>query len=1011
MAVIDLGTVLSRISTRTAGRTEADVQSDVRLILLHGELELQDEDLNVALESQVGDGRRIDVEAGCAVIECKKDLRNQKLRLKAVEQLAGYMKHRTEQTDQRYAGVLTDGAEWYLYVLRDDEAVQVSYLKVDAGNPDVDGLKVWLEGVLATRTHIKPTPLEIQRRLGAGTPSYALDRASLTALYDDCRHDEEVGVKRMLWARLLTTAFGSAFENNDRLFIEHTYLVIVAELIAHEVVGLGLEHLDNATSTTEVLSGKLFSKVGIAGVVEDDFFDWVVKAPGGDQFVRNLARRIARFQWSGEVEHDVLKFLYESVVSAEERHSLGEYYTPDWLAEAVVKQVATSPLTDRVLDPACGSGTFIFAAVRNYLQAADAAGVSNAEAVETVVQRVFGSDVHPVAVTLARVTYLLAIGLDRLQDRGPIRIPVSVGDSLQWSQADEDLFSGGELVVKTLDGAELFASELRWPHSVASSDHLFDALVTDLADRATSRNRGDKPLPITAILNRHKVAQEDRPTIEQTYRTLCRLHDDGRNHIWGYYVRNLARPYWLSLPENRPDVLVGNPPWLSYRFMTDDMKQRFRDDTQARNLGTRAALATSQDLSGYFVARSVELYLRDKGRFGFVMPLAAISRPHFEGFRKGNYDTALQGTRVSFDRPWDIHAVKPLVFPMPASVVFGSKTQAPKAMSDRALAWTGKLPNGGRTTWQESESKLVATDVKIDRPTGTSASPYGAKFKQGATIVPRTLMTVETVSAGPLGVVRGTQRVRSLRSSDDKEPWKSLESREGMVEDQFIFPFHYGKTLAPFRMLAPLKTVIPWDGEHMLEMGEPGLDAHPGFADWWSNANSLWVSKGKNKMTLTQRANYQRTLENQFPFPEHRVVYNRSGTRLTAAYVPERNAVIDTKLYWGAVNSRREADYLCAIFNSMTMTELVNPVQGKGHFGPRDFYGLPFEFPIPVFDAQDDLHVELAEVGGKSAELANSIEMAENVSFVVARKTINLALDEAGISAQLNELVKQLLLY
>jgi len=49
---------------------------------------------------------------------------------------------------------------------------------------------------------------------------------------------------------------------------------------------------------------------------------------------------------------------------------------------------------------------------------------------------VLGVDVHPVAVTLARVTYLLAIGRDRLAaaDRPAFTVPVYLGDSVQWGQ-------------------------------------------------------------------------------------------------------------------------------------------------------------------------------------------------------------------------------------------------------------------------------------------------------------------------------------------------------------------------------------------------------------------------------------------------------------------------------------------------------------------------------------------------------------------------------------------------
>jgi len=58
--------------------------------------------------------------------------------------------------------------------------------------------------------------------------------------------------------------------------------------------------------------GGLFAQAQITGVVDHDFFDWVVEVAGGRQWVKTLARRLARFAW-GQVEHDVMKILYESV--------------------------------------------------------------------------------------------------------------------------------------------------------------------------------------------------------------------------------------------------------------------------------------------------------------------------------------------------------------------------------------------------------------------------------------------------------------------------------------------------------------------------------------------------------------------------------------------------------------------------------------------------------------------------------------------------------------------------
>ena len=103
---------------------------------------------------------------------------------------------------------------------------------------------------------------------------------------------------------MLTTALGTQFDDSDELFVEHTFLVNSAEIIAHALVGFDLESISPAS----LLSGSKFEESGISGVVEADFFDWVVRVSGGDPFVRSSARRVGRFNWQ-KVGGDVLKVL------------------------------------------------------------------------------------------------------------------------------------------------------------------------------------------------------------------------------------------------------------------------------------------------------------------------------------------------------------------------------------------------------------------------------------------------------------------------------------------------------------------------------------------------------------------------------------------------------------------------------------------------------------------------------------------------------------------------------
>lgn len=154
--------LFQRLVRRSDRRTEAEIQADVRQFILSAPFELEVSDV-VSLESPVGDRRRIDVEAGSTVIEVKRDLRREKAKREAEDQLAGYVAFRMNQTGLRYVGVLTDGTQWNCYDLVDGRLRQVSELTLQDSADQVDRLVVWLEGVLATTHDIAPTAENIEQ--------------------------------------------------------------------------------------------------------------------------------------------------------------------------------------------------------------------------------------------------------------------------------------------------------------------------------------------------------------------------------------------------------------------------------------------------------------------------------------------------------------------------------------------------------------------------------------------------------------------------------------------------------------------------------------------------------------------------------------------------------------------------------------------------------------------------------------------------------------------------------
>jgi hypothetical protein len=1012
------------VSPGTTARTEAEIQSDVRTLLLEDQFGLD----APALEEPVGDGsrRRIDIAAGATVIEVKKSLEKELAVKDYVAQLDGYVRARTEQNESRYNGILTDGRRWWLFETdpADDEFKRRSTFELTRPERSAD-LIGWLQAVLATHSNIKPSQDTIERYLGASSPAYEQDIAYLRGLYQQVAHDATVRLKRGLWARLLRSAFGTGFEDQDQdqLFFAHTLLVIGAAVIGHAVMGESLTGL--AGNPRRLMRGDAFEDAGIYNVIESDFFDWVLATDGGSRFISRLVRRVAVFNWN-QTDHDVLKVLYESVIRADVRKRLGEYYTPDWLAEGIVDKLVTSPLTQRVLDAACGSGTFVFHTVRRIIHAAEEQGWGNAQLLEHLQEHVFGLDIHPVSVLLARITYLLALGDRLLGDRGVIWVPVHLGDSVQWHQPpdhDEDTIrirtEGVDIAVDS-EKPTLFelARTLIFPLSNIDDPSTFDRLVNDMTEVAKHHTGSKNAHPsVTPILTRFGIpGGNDADILTETFHLLCDLNADGRDSIWGYFVRNQVRPVWLSMPGRRVDVLVGNPPWVAYRFMTEDMQKKFKALSQNRNLWHGAKVATHQDLVALFIVRAAEQYLGNEGTFGFVTPLAVLSRQQYEGFRAGKWGNGLYGELTEM---WDLDKVRPQgFFPVPAGVVFGTRhsfdavteTMPPPHGSPK----TKIVLNGVRSSegWEATTQALSFTTVSNRTITkgGEGGSPYRAIVVNGATVFPRCLFfVVEEELTNKLGQTSGRTNVRSFRTSQEKEPWKLLPDVTGVIEKRFLFDVHLGSTIVPYRQLTPWRAILPVEKNAVID--EDRIKDHaPGLGQWWEKTSKLWEDNKteQSQLSLLERLDYQSNLSKQLGGAKHRVIYSASGNKVAAARTENPHQLFEHKLYWLPCRGVDEARYLAGVLNAPALTKAVEEYQSRGLFGARDFDTYVWRLPIPVFAPGDPLHQKIVDLSTQAEAVAAGVDLG-TYGFQKARSLVRGALEAAGVNDKLDMAVGQLL--
>jgi len=987
-----------------------EVKADFRQLLIE---EFGAELSALDFERRVPEVRgRLDALIGRTILEAKSDLVREWPDVE--RRMPDYLADREREEGEKFVGIASDGRQWIACGLEGGKLVEITKrFTLDPEKPEL--FLAWLDGVVALKASLPPDPLTIHAELGQDSVAFRHASAALSSLWTALSSTPQVALKRQLWAQLLKLVYGREVES-DALWFQHTFLVVVAKCIALAVLGL------REDDPKRLLSGEAFQSAGISGAVESDFFDWIVAAREGEDLVRRIMNHVRRFRLA-EVESDVLKILYESLIDREERHGLGEYYTPDWLAAKIVKHVIDRPLVEHVLDPACGSGTFLFHAIRLLLREAEEADLDPKLRAAEVCARVEGMDIHPVAVIIARVTYLLALAPALSRRAGGLSIPVYLGDSMQLSISE--IVGGKELTIRVppppagegesgtrdANGRE----QLDFPDTFCRDPALFDKAIERMrsgSESGMTRTQIEAALHrITEQHYRADVTQEQKLAIKdlgKTYVTFDKLRREGRDSVWAYVARNLSRPLAFSASGGWASVVVGNPPWLAYRYMSADLQRRFRELARGENVYVGGKLATQNDLSALFTARAAALYLRSGGKIAFVLPLAALSRGQFERFRSGSFHSA----RIAWDEAWTMDdSVQPL-FPVPSCVVFGRRRATSKALPDKVRAYSGVLPF--RDAPEEiADQKLKMRDgaPALEIANFEGGSPYRTVFRNGATLYPRQLCFAERKAMGRLGADPSAPNVVSRRNNQEKKPWKDLPGIENKVEAEFLRPVLLGESILPYRVFQTLEAVVPvTDKGEVLDAEGAANRGFDGLHGWMKKAEKIWKANAENSaMTLVGRWNYHNELGAQFPLAPLRVVYSKAGTNPAACVLRGGLAVIENTLYWSAVPTEEESHYLTAILNSETTRSRGETYQARGQFGARHFDKVMFNLPIPRFDAAKPLHNEIAEAAREAESIAASVDLPENIKFQRARGLVRTALKDAGIAQRIDELVARLL--
>lgn len=906
----------------------------------------------------------IDALFGDVVFEFKKDIRDRKREIqKYRDQLRDYLRDLPD--GETYIGMLTDGLKFEVYSLRDDALYEIETF--DLETLDAEAAYIRLDTYLFSQKNAKPTAADVVGRFGAQSPTFRIAIQQLRELFTRVADVKMLAVWRDQWRRLLSKVYGHDDAGNDEMFLRHTYLCQFARLLAYAAIRDEIPPDDETVK--RIITGEAFQGDIAGNIGERDFFSWLLMDEIDEdavQLFRRIGDGLIAYDLS-RIDQDLLKQLYQNLVDTETRHDLGEYYTPDWLAELTLESINYHS-GQSLLDPACGSGSFLFAAIKRL----EAQGLTGWRLVEFATENIMGMDVHPLAITIARLNMLLALA-EHMKDThgksGLVNMPVYMADALIQPLSNR---SHDALIVPVDDQQkEVF----RIPIAAAKNAEALTSIIESMYEYA---RRAPKQPDIKSFNRQVLAAYGDeleegtRAQWTNNLRLLARLIDEGRNGIWSYILTNLSRP--LVLAERQFDVVAGNPPWLPYG---DIQSKSYQRDVKALYQHYKLIesgdvnLFTQMDLSTLFFALARDRYLKPKGTLAFVLPRAVITgAKQHRPFQKQPLTRAI-----------DLSGVQPL-FSVPTCVLIyeGSVANNSTNRTIPSQHYTGRLrahemtleDARGQLKDQAKQVMFVDSDVR--------GSYYYERFRQGATLVPRNLCFVK-----PEGSPNSPAVITDPDANKEaKKPYKGVVLR-GMVDDDYLYATLLSKHLVPFGYeklhLVALPTRMDSEGRlTILETEVAFLDrGHFTSADWFTAAAAKWdaLKKKTTRETFPEYLNYQGKLVVQKPQSKFKVMYASSGSNLASCAmvndhrrVNERKVmgmVIDHATYWYDTNSLEEAYYLAGILNTPIVNEAIKLYQPRGSFGERHIHRIPFEAcAIPPFDTNNGDHIAIVKLSEKA---------------------------------------------
>ncbi len=740
------------------------------------------------------------------------------------------------------------------------------------------------------------------------------------------------------------------------LFSLQTYFALVAKLTAliilegatgHQLVKELVDSDNIWHGLNRLESGQLTEVTGTVNAIEPGIFSWYLGERNSE--IESALKRMAEIagEYSAEIVEitpltvrDVLKDLYQRLVPRSVRHRLGEFYTPDWLAQRVVNQVTGSQTSlepsKRVLDPACGTGTFLIEVISRMIQSSDESNPGRL--LQQILDNVIGFDLNPLAVQASKVNYLLAISPLLKHADEPVFLPVFLADSVSIPRR-AGLLEGNVFVFETSEG------DWRIPVPLVESRYLMplgEIISQGLKqDQRTEwvRQQVSEKLPIIAGKDQLVIDE-----ISELYEKIRDLHQSNRNGMWWQLLTNAFAPAL----QGKFDFVVGNPPWVSWETLPEKYRRdnnehwiryRLRPDSPLNR--RQASSNVPVDLSMLFVARCLDRYLEDGGRLGFVITSTVFqSELAGRGFRRRHLPPDSSYCFIHID---DMSSMK----------VFEDATnQTSVLIAEKTSLDRKRIPV---TRWTGIQSQTIPTSLEINNVTeitirrnlfaepvdpNDNASPFLIMSRAGleATLnIRRRSPYLDSIRKGIdtrgangiffmeiLSKESSQLRIRNIPGDGRR---RDVQQREGLVEAESIKMLLRGEDVSPGEANPRMGLLLFHDNEHVSSPISPSeaQQSFPLAFEYISQFEDILRSRHRFR-------NFDPTGDNWLgiysvttaALAQHKVVIREIARGMIAAPVHGADITPDHKLYVIPCKTATEADLLATILNSRVVSYLVS---------------------------------------------------------------------------------------